>query len=232
MNKLFHISNSPTDDQDKDLDVISKFREFIIDNDHPCVMAQTVFSLDQVDFHRYSNFGSRETSREIFKDLEKYISNYDFGSKDFFTFFTVFDEQENLSEEKFEKLLWKQLQYLHEIDNKLWDPKVSDDPEDKEFSFSLAGRAFYFVGLHPCSSRLARQSPYPAIAFNLHSQFEELRKMGSYQKVRDKVRERDVAFQGNINPMMEDFGSGSEARQYSGRKVGEEWKCPFLSGKI
>jgi FPC/CPF motif-containing protein YcgG len=31
--------------------------------------------------------------------------------------------------------------------------------------------------------------------------------------------------------MLEDFGENSEARQYSGRKVGEEWKCPFLHGK-
>lgn len=224
-----NLSKTPAADKEE---VRNKFKEFIIDQDHPCVMAQTVFSMDQVDFHCYSNFGSKETAKKIFEDLENYISNYDFESKDFFTFFAVFDEQEMLSEERFEELLWQQLQYLHEVDDEPWDPTVSGDPEDKEFSFSLAGKAFYFVGLHPGSSRLARQSPYPAIAFNLHSQFEKLREMGSFEKVRDKIRERDIELQGNINPMMEDFGAGSEARQYSGRKVGEEWKCPFLSGKI
>src|SRR5690606_40704217 len=106
------------------------------------------------------------------------------------------------------------------------------DPENDNFSFSLGGKAFYMVGLHPNSSRKARQSPVPAIAFNLHWQFEKLREMGAYYTVRDKIRERDKDLQGSINPMLEDFGETSEARQYSGRKVGEEWKCPFLSGKI
>ena len=51
--------------------------------------------------------------------------------------------------------------------------------------------------------------------------------MGAFNTVRNKIRERDIELQGNINPMLEDFGENSEARQYSGRKVEEEWKCPF-----
>ena len=104
---------------------------------------------------------------------------------------------------------------------------MSDDPKDENFSFSIAGKAFYVVGLHPNSSRKARQSPYTTLTFNLHWQFEKLREMGTYQKVRDRIRDRDVALQGSINPMLEDFGNNSEAKQYSGRKVDKEWKCPF-----
>jgi FPC/CPF motif-containing protein YcgG len=33
--------------------------------------------------------------------------------------------------------------------------------------------------------------------------------------------------QGTVNPMLAEFGEQSEARQYSGRDVGEIWKCPF-----
>jgi FPC/CPF motif-containing protein YcgG len=51
--------------------------------------------------------------------------------------------------------------------------------------------------------------------------------MGVYHKVRNKIRERDIALQGNINPVLEDFGERSEARQYSGRQVESNWKCPF-----
>ncbi|MEP6902345.1 MAG: YqcI/YcgG family protein, partial [Actinomycetota bacterium] len=29
------------------------------------------------------------------------------------------------------------------------------------------------------------------------------------------------------NPNLSDFGTQSEARQYSGRAVEHEWKCPF-----
>ena len=27
--------------------------------------------------------------------------------------------------------------------------------------------------------------------------------------------------------MLEDFGTNSEARQYSGRAVADEWQCPY-----
>lgn len=208
-----------------------EFEKFIIEDNHPCLMAQTVFSMDHVDFHTYEDFGAKHTARKILKDLKKYIASYDFESNDFFTFIAAFKGRKDFSEEQFEQILWKQLQFLHEVDDTDWDPAVSKDPDHKNFSFSLGGKAFYMVGLHPNSSRKARQTPYPAIAFNLHWQFEKLREMGSYTTVRDKIRERDIDLQGNINPMLEDFGENSETKQYSGRKVGEEWKCPFLNSK-
>ena len=210
----------------------AEFSEFILENNHPCVMAQTVFSMDKVDFHVYENFGSKNTAIKILKDLKQYIANYDFESKEFLTFMAVFKGRKNFTEEQFEDLLWSQLNLLHEVDTDEWDKEVSDDPNNKDFSFSLGGKAFYMVGLHPNSSRKARQTPYPAIAFNLHHQFEKLREMGTFEVVRDRIRERDLELQGSINPMLEDFGENSEARQYSGRKVGDEWKCPFLSGKM
>ncbi len=210
----------------------AEFSEFILENNHPCVMAQTVFSMDKVDFHVYENFGSKNTAIKILKDLKQYIANYDFESKEFLTFMAVFKGRKAFTEEQFEELLWSQLNLLHEVDTDEWDKEVSDDPNNKDFSFSLGGKAFYMVGLHPNSSRKARQTPYPAIAFNLHHQFEKLREMGTFEVVRDRIRERDPELQGSINPMLEDFGENSEARQYSGRKVGDEWKCPFLSGKM
>ena len=218
-----------SDESEKDLK--KDFRDFIVTENHPCVMAQTVFSMDHVDFHTYEELGTRDAAKEILEDLKKYISNYDFESNDFFTFVAAFKDSRTFSEEEFEKLLWQQLNFLHEVDDTAWDKNVSDDPRDGNFSFSLGGRAFYIVGLHPNSSRKARQSPYPAMAFNLHWQFEKLREMGTYHTVRNKIRERDSELQGSINPMLRDFGETSEARQYSGRKVGEEWKCPFLNQK-
>ena len=207
------------------------FKHFILEEDHPCVMAQTVFSMDKVEFHKYSNLGTPETAQEILRDLKEYIAGYDFESNEFQTFLAAFKDHKEYSEEEFENTLWRQLQYLHEIDDVAWDKEVSPDPENGNFSFSLGGRAFYIVGMHPNSSRKARQSPTPAIAFNLHWQFERLREMGTYETVRDKIRERDIELQGSMNPMLQDFGEKSEARQYSGRKVGEDWKCPFLHHK-
>ncbi|MCG9970504.1 guanitoxin biosynthesis heme-dependent pre-guanitoxin N-hydroxylase GntA [Christiangramia crocea] len=208
-----------------------QFEDFILENDHPCVMAQTVFSMEQVELHAYKDFGSAGAARKLIKDLEEYVAGYDFESNDFRTFLAVFPDSPNYSEIEFEKRLWKQLKALNEADKCDWDARVSSDPESEHFSFSIAGRAFYIVGMHPGASRKARQSPCTAIAFNLHWQFEKLREMGTYETVRDKIRERDKELQGNINPMLEDFGKRSEARQYSGREVGDDWKCPFHHSK-
>jgi len=203
------------------------FKKFIIDEKHPCIMANTVFQMDKFQLNIYDSLGSRKTATELVVDLKDYIANYDFESKEFESFIAVFPDMDIVSEIEFENLLWRQLQFLHEKDSMDWDPAVSDNPEDPNFSFSIGGKAFYVVGLHPKASRKARKAPYPTLVFNLHSQFEKLREMGVYEKIRDKIRERDTALQGGINPVLEDFGKSSEARQYSGRAVEKAWKCPF-----
>ena len=68
--------------------------------------------------------------------------------------------------------------------------------------------------------------PNPTLVFNVHEQFEQLRQYEHYQRMRDTIRRRDVALQGDLNPMVADFGADSEARQYSGRAVAEVWKPP------
>lgn len=208
-----------------------EFREFIIDENHPCIMANTVFAMDDYQLQIYENLGTKTTAKKLLEDLRAYIKEYDFSSNKFETFIAVFPEAEIVSEIEFENLLWRQLQFIHEQDAVDWDHRVSNDPKDPNFSFSIGGRAFYVIGMHPKSSRMARKAPYPTVVFNLHWQFEKLREMGAYHKVRDKIRERDTELQGNINPVLEDFGESSEARQYSGRNVGSAWKCPFHSSK-
>lgn len=208
-------------------DLEDEYKNFIVAENHPCIMANTVFSMNQFQLKTYSKLGSKNTAIAMLEDIQDYIDDYDFDSKSFESLIAVFPEMEIETEVEFENLLWRQLQFINEKDECDWDPKVSDDPDDPNFSFSIHGHAFYIVGMHPKSSRIARRAPYPTIVFNLHSQFEELREMGAYHKVRDKIRERDKALQGSINPVLKDFGESSEARQYSGRNVGEKWKCPF-----
>lgn len=218
-----HIRESAT--------IRAAFDHFILEKFHPCVMARGMFSQDKVDFHVYDDFGSRETAKAILRDVQKYVQDYDFTGRNFQAFMAVFDDDSVTSEELFEEKLWQQLQYIHEVDEEPWDPLVSHDPDDKNFSFSIGGKAFYIVGLHPHSSRKARQSPYPAMTLNLHYQFEKMRELGIFTDVRNKIRKRDMSLQGGINPMLKDFGEESEALQYSGRQLDEQWKCPFKYSK-
>ena len=207
------------------------FKEFVIEQKHPCIMANTVMAMDDYEIHTYDTFGTKSTAETLLEDLQAYIANYNFSDNKFKTFLAVFPNTEVATEIEFENLLWRQLQFIHDVDPVEWDHRVSHDPENNNFSFSIGGRAFYIIGMHPKSSRMARQAPYTTLVFNLHWQFEKLREMGAYYKVRDKIRERDTALQGNINPVLADFGDSSEARQYSGRNVSEKWKCPFHSKK-
>lgn len=207
--------------------VYQEFEEFILAQNHPCVMAQSSFKLNQVDLFTYDKMGTEKSANALLDDLKAYVDNYDFNTPDYRSFIAVFPNEEIKSEDDFEEKLWDQLMNLHLLDDREWDSTVSADPENAKFSFSVAGKAFYIVGLHPLSSRLARRSPYPTIVFNLHWQFEQLKDRNVFHQVRDKIRDRDKELQGSINPVVSDFGENSEARQYSGKNVGEEWQCPF-----
>jgi FPC/CPF motif-containing protein YcgG len=44
--------------------------------------------------------------------------------------------------------------------------------------------------------------------------------------MRDTIRRRDAELQGEPNPMVDDHGTRSEARQYSGRAVPDDWEPP------
>lgn len=217
--KNYKIDN--TDENSEDL-----IRKFILD-DHPCVMAQSLVADENLTISDYKNIQNHETPSRILEDLKTYLESIDEEDKKFQTFIATFENDTYSSEITFEKDLWELLKKLNTIDPEPWDKKTSADPSSSKFSFSLLSNSFYIVGMHPKSSRKARRAPFPMIVFNLHSQFDLLRDAGRYTRVRDIIRRRDKAFQGSINPMLEDFGTNSEARQYSGRKVSEHWKCPY-----
>ena len=142
----------------------------------------------------------------------------------------VFEGPGDLSEQEFEALMWERIQSLTDKDawrGQPYDHRVSADPDDPHFSLSFGGEAFFVVGLHPKASRPARRFPRPTLVFNLHEQFEKLREQGRYERMREKILQRDVALAGDINPMLSRHGETSEARQYSGRMVGSDWQCPF-----
>ena len=142
----------------------------------------------------------------------------------------VFDGPYDLDEAQFESLMWQRIQSFADKDawrGQPYDPRVSADPDASHFSLSFGGEAFFVVGLHPQASRPARRSDRPTLVFNLHDQFERLRAEGLYEGMRTKILARDVRLAGDINPMLKRHGEASEAAQYSGRLVGDDWTCPF-----
>lgn len=207
-------------------------RGWIDPRTYPCVPAVQSFKKHEYLVGLYDGFGEGTGSRQLFQDLYFFRERQKESASLYLSFWAVFAPGEPLSEEEFEARMWRELSYLtsHEDPRTPWDQLFSSDPADPRFCFSLGGDAFFVVGVHPSSSRLARRFPYPAVVFNLYDQFEELERRGQYQAIVKKNRERDVKLQGSINPMMEKYADQWEAIQFSGRENPPEWKCPFQHG--
>ncbi|PRD57172.1 guanitoxin biosynthesis heme-dependent pre-guanitoxin N-hydroxylase GntA [Sphingobacterium gobiense] len=196
--------------------------------DYPCVGAKSAIHTNQYRVGIYEKMGAEESTRALNNDLKTYIEETVAADSQYMSMIAVFTDQIQ-SELDFEEKLWLQLQKLHdsEKDEHPWDPTVGSNPDERDFSFSFHGKAFFVVGIHPHASRKSRRFRYPAMAFNLHSQFERLRDLDLYEKMKSTIRDREINYDGDINPMLSDHGEGLEAPQYSGRKVDKSWKCPF-----
>jgi uncharacterized protein len=204
-------------------------RDFVLDEEFPCLGARAAFHRGSYRFGAYEKLDDAAVTRGLMRDLYAFANERNGIAANFTTFAAVFRGPIPADERAFEDALWSQLERLHLLDRTLydWDPAVSSDPNDPEFSFSLAGNAFFVVGMHPKATRRARRFAWPALMFNAHDQFEELRNNGTFAGLQQRIRERDVRLQGSINANLADYGRHSEAGQYSGREVEADWKCPF-----
>lgn len=207
--------------------VRASFRDWVGDPAFACVGAKSTVQRNRCRVHVYDEMAGAITTDQLAGDLAAFVHAQDVEDPSFSTFAAAFRSPQMKDEIRFEALLWRQLRELHQRDRSSWDADVSSDPEDSRFAFSFAGRAFFVVGLHPHSSRLSRRFELPTLVFNARFQFERLREKGRYDRMREIIRARDRALQGSENPMLNDFGTRSEARQYSGRAVDDHWTCPF-----
>ncbi len=211
------------------LEIESEFLEFISNSRFPCIAAQITANKKLIKLIVCNNINSDEQDDHILFHIYKFISDWEKNKELLQSFAVIFNHPLKVSEIEFEGLLWKRLQSLHNLDSQLypWDPGVCTNVTDPNFSFSLGNTSFFIVGLHQNSSRKARQFIYPTLVFNLHEQFQILRELGSFEKMRDKIRKRDLKYSGSINPMVTDYGTSSEALQYSGRMTDTNYHCPF-----
>lgn len=215
-------------------DVLAKqMHAYALDATFPCLGARSAINSGRAHFGRYGSLGVDDLAslQALCDSLIEFSAAYPAPGEAPVTFIALFDDDVS-SEEEFERRLWRHLQLLHDRDRLQfnWATDVSSDPASRNFSFSVAGRAFYIVGVHPRASRTARRAPVPCLVFNFHDQFELLRASGKYDRLQRAIRLRDIALQGNANPVLMRFGEASEARQYSGRAIDAGWQCPLRSG--
>ena len=196
----------------------------------PCVGAKAALAKGTLEVLACNRIDSAWDDLRIHDGLLRFAAKYRQEPSLFRSFAVVYEGPGDLSEDQFERALWSRVQSLSDKDvwrGQNYDDTVSHDPDSPHFSLSFGGEAFFIVGLHPNASRPARRFARPCMVFNLHDQFEVLRAQGKYEGMREKIMVRDEALAGTRNPMLQRHGEASEARQYSGRAVEPEWRCPF-----
>lgn len=212
------------------MNLIETFKDFVRADDFPCVGAKSALALDNLVLTEAQDIESAAEDLDIHAALKAFGENLDPNSAAVQSCVILFHGPRELDEAAFEKALWNRLQCLHNLDvaaGEAWTDEVDRDPDSAHFGMSIGGHAYFVVGLHPHASRPARRFAFPALVFNSHEQFERLKEEGRFYKMQEIIRERDAELAGDINPMLENYGEASEARQYSGRAVDENWKCPF-----
>jgi FPC/CPF motif-containing protein YcgG len=205
-----------------------KFKSFVAHRAFPCVGAKSAMNRNRMEFGMFDSLADGASASSLCEELASFSRRHPNPGADPVSFVAMFRHRV-ANEDEFHDKLWSHLQAMHDVDSidHPWDANVSADPADKSFSFSVASRAFFVVGLHPNSSRMARQAPFPCLVFNFHDQFEAMRANGKYDALQKAIRQRDVALQGAINPVLARFGEGSEAAQYSGNARMAGGVCPF-----
>lgn len=223
------ITLTPQESTGKNLSAIDEFRSFIDQSTFPCVAAKAALQKEQMKIFSAGHIACPRKDTEILDFIYSFIDSYRTADTQFHTVCIIFPESGDLSEEIFESFMWMRLQALSDLDAQQYpyDQRVNPNPESTQFSFSLKEEAFFIIGLNPESSRQARRFKYPAIVFNPHAQFEELRALKRFDKMKNIVRKKDVDLSGSINPMLNDFGESSEVYQYSGLQYDKNWECPF-----
>ena len=211
---------------------VKDYFDFINKKEFPCVAAKTALNWQQLNCLVVDHLACPKDDAEILTFLYDFVDTNRASEKLYHSAAIVFRGPTVPDEAQFEEQFWQRMQALSNLDARRYgyDPRVVADPASPQFSFSLKEEAFFVIGLHPGSSRPARRFQYPTLVFNAHQQFEQIRaKEGGYNKLRDTIRARDVAYSGSVNPMLQNFGDASEAYQYTGKMLDAAWQCPFLS---
>lgn len=207
-----------------------RFEDFIRGPAFCCVGAKSALAKGQLHIHVARDIRSAWDDLAIHPQLVSLAQRFTLKPTLFQSFAVIFEQPRSLTEDAFEEAMWQRIQSLADKDawrGNEYDSTVDEDPASPHFSLSFGGQAFFVVGLHPRASRAARRFEAPAMVFNLHAQFEMLREQGRYEKLRQSILDRDLQLTGSANPMLARHGETSEARQYSGRVVANDWRCPF-----
>ena len=209
--------------------IINEFINYIENKNFPCVAAKASLNKTNCNIMVADNIACPKDDCKILKFIYDFVDDYRKSDKAFSSLAIIFKNSQPNTEDMFDTLMWQRLQALSVLDAEQYsyDKRVNNDPDSANFSFSIKEEAFFIIGLHSASSRVARKFKYPTLVFNPHAQFEAMKQTEQYNKIQKIVRKRDLYLSGSINPMLENYGTASEVYQYSGKQYDAQWQCPL-----
>lgn len=209
--------------------IINEYLNYIGHKNFPCVAARASSGNMNGNIMVADSISCPKDDDRILKFIYDFVDEYRNSAKGFSSLAIIFKSPQPGTEDLFDQFMWQRLQALSILDaHKFgYDKRVNNDPVNANFSFSLKEEAFFIIGLHKASSRVARQFKYPTLVFNPHAQFEVMKQTDQYNKMQKIVRKRDLSFSGSINPMLQNYGTESEVYQYSGKQYDANWQCPL-----
>lgn len=210
--------------------VHSQFRAMLTSPAFPCLGGSGAVHRSEYRFGLYGELGSSEAAQRCSADLAAYLTERPSEHYPVTVFVASFREPIISSELAFETALWRHLCGLQHLDPPERDGRAPGCPfggssggaADPDPGFFFQDREFFVVGLHPASSRWARRFGWPTLVFNALTHSDELKRLGKYDHMQEKILARDRGLQGSDNPSL----PFPQVSQFSGRAVDSTWKCP------
>ncbi|MGN9846588.1 guanitoxin biosynthesis heme-dependent pre-guanitoxin N-hydroxylase GntA [Nonomuraea sp. H19] len=217
----------PVPDNVKHL-IEAQLRALVLDGPFPCLGARSAFRAGSYLFNVHSELGSPVSLRSLAADL-RYFRDVRRQMGDLYTYVASFLEPRMIRDEpSWDRLVWRVLQELHDLDDEPWDERYSTDPSRADFALSFAGLGQLVVTLYPGASRYARRFAWPTLIFNPPEQdrakFPSDEEFLAFQ---DRIRLRDSRLQGSVNSSLPPTLDDPQAPGFSGAPIGPDWRCPL-----
>ncbi|MCP3799362.1 YqcI/YcgG family protein [Allokutzneria sp. A3M-2-11 16] len=212
-------------------EVRAELDQFLHSTEFSCLGARAAFKRGSLTHHHYPVLGDPDSARLHHEDLLEYALQLPgkLSGTSFLTFVATFDGPGPMDELAFERTVWRHLQLVHDIDSRTYGPQpgASSDPTQQNFGFHVGAHAFFVAALHPGSSRATRRFSRPALAITSNQQFMALGE--KFVSLQERIRAREVANNGSVNPSFTHYEYAQPARHFSGRLTEPDWQCPYRS---
>lgn len=204
--------------------VHAQFRALLLSEAYTCLGGTSAVRRGQYRFGLYPELASGGAVSACAGDLADFAREFPADEHPVAVFVAAFDGPLSMDEAEFEIKLWNQLAGLHDCDRQRadWTAEPPDDWDKDDIGFVFADRHFFVVGLHAAASRWARRFGWPTLVFNALSHEKPIRAVGQFERMQERIRDRDRDLQGSVSPTI----GLCQTAQFSGRNVTAEWRCP------